>query len=501
MALKFLIRNQTLDGAQWGDIDKAVQYHTLKTGITEKAQRVVEAVQEMYAVVKTEVSEDLKLEDLFGPHHTIRQDGTLVLSRGGMIAAAEALAGARTESDLTAEQKRQAARHLLRHYRQEEVNLQPPQLLLDLAGTGEMAYLTTRLAGEMRPTDIPLAPGVDILSLKANDSDPMEVVVEIPSGVSARGWDYGKVVIRHTAEQIMQKPVAGYLGHQRSENLEYEFPTPVTHWVGAVYRDGSAFVRGVVDKAAPDLKRWIRAKVINQVSIYGYMTTEERDGKTHVTGIELLSIDWVPLDRAGMNTRVVAVGEMNKNGGVKQMTLAEILAELRKLGVKPGQVVGEMGWDVKTLAKELGWEFDKVAGEISNERWTQLQEAVKVVGECAQVFGLGKDAKLTDLVGAVKLAKEAQTKAATAEHDKLVEKVIGEMVQAEAVRPLVKRMLQADPASDEPALKKAVGELMQAEDVKKALAEVFKDQAIAPKDGQRPTGGTGTSNTIKRVSI
>ena len=499
MPLKFQIRNQTLDPDRWEAVDKSAQWATLKAGIAEKAERVVEAVQEMYAVVKAEVNEELTLADVWGPHHTIRQDGTLVLSRGGMIAAAETLAGARAYPDLTAEQKRQAARHLLRHYRQEEVNLQPPQQLLDLAGTGEMAYLEARVTGEMRPADIPLAPGVNLLALKANDPDPMEVVVEIPAGPSKRGWEYGKIVIRQLANQL---PVAGFLGHQKAENFDTEFPTPVTHWVGATYRDGSTFARGVIDKAAVDLKRWIRANVINQVSIFGHMATEVRDGKTHVTSIELLSIDWTPLDRAGMKTRVVAVGEqalIEKSEGGKGMTLTEMLGELRKLGVKPGQVVGEMGWDVKTLAKELGWEFDKVAGEISAERWTQLQEAVKVLGEISQVFGLGKDMKVSELVPVVKLAKEAQEKAATAGHDVLVDKIIGEMVQAESVRPLVKRMLRVDPAADEAAIKTVVGELLKAEDVKKVLAGVFKEDPIAPKDGQRSPGGT--SNTIKRVSI
>ena len=501
MPRKFQIRNQTLDPGRWEAIDKSAQWATLKVGITEKAERVVEAVQEMYAVVKAEVNEDLALAATWGPHHTIRQDGTLVLNRGGMIAAAGALADARAEPDLTLEQKRQAARHLLRHYRQENVNLQPPQTLLDLAGAGEMAYLEACITGEMRPADIPLAPGVSLLALKAGDTDPMEVVVEIPFGMSTRGWDYGKVVIRHIAEQVAQKPIAGYLGHQKPDELPYEFPTPVTHWVGATYRDGKTYVRGVVDKAAVDLKRWIRANVINQVSIFGLMATEERDGKTHVTSIELLSIDWVPLDRAGMNTRLVAVGEIDnqKSGGGKQMTLAELLAELRKLGAKPGQVIGEMGWDVKTLARELGWEFDKVGEAIGAERWTQLQEAMRVVGEVAQVFELKKDAKLSDLIGVATVAKAAQAKAATAEHDKLVDKVIGEMVQAEGAKPLVKRMLRVDSAADEAAIKTAVGELMQAEDVKKALVEVFRDASpIAPKSGAEPKA---SSNTIKRVSI
>ncbi|MBT9132002.1 MAG: hypothetical protein DDT33_00510 [Firmicutes bacterium] len=497
--MKFQIRNDRLDPGEWGAVDKSAQWQALKAGIAEEAEGIAEAVKEMYAVVKAEINANLALTDVWGLHHTLRQDGTLVLSRSGMMVVTEALVGARAEPDLTREQKTIAARHLLRHYNQENVNLQPSQSLLDL--TGELScFLTARIAGEMRPSDIPLASGVSVLALKAGDPDPLEVVVEIPFGTSQRGWVYGKVVIHHLANQMAAKMFAGYLGHQKQENVESEFPQPVTHWVGAMYRDGSAFVRGVVDKAASDLKRWIRAGAITQVSIFGTVATEIRGGVTYVTDIKLLSLDWVPLDRAGMKTRLVAVGEQGlKLKEESKVTLAELLGELRKLGAKPAQVVGEMGWDVKTLAKEMGWELDKIAGEVNAERWNQLLEAVKAVGEMAGEFGLTKEAKLSELVTMVKAAREAQLKAATAEHDKLIDKVIGEMVQAEAVRPLIKRMLQIDAAADELTIKKVVGEMLAQGDIKKALAEVFKADTIAPKASSQVTAAG--SNVIKRVSI
>ncbi len=236
------------------------------------------------------------------------------------------------------------------------------------------------------------------------------------------------------------------------------------------------------------------------MSIFGTVATEIRGGVTYVTDIKLLSLDWVPLDRAGMKTRLVAVGEQGlKLKEESKVTLAELLGELRKLGAKPAQVVGEMGWDVKTLAKEMGWELDKIAGEVNAERWNQLLEAVKAVGEMAGEFGLTKEAKLSELVTMVKAAREAQLKAATAEHDKLIDKVIGEMVQAEAVRPLIKRMLQIGAAADEVAIKKAVGEMLAQGDVKKVLAEFFKGDTIAPKASSQVTAAG--SNVIKRVSI
>jgi hypothetical protein len=116
----------------------------------------------------------------------------------------------------------------------------------------------------------------------------------------------------------------------------------------------------------------------------------------------------------------------------------------------------------------------------------------------AQVFGLGQDAKLADLVSAVKAAREVQQKAALAEHDKLVDKVIGEMVVAEAARPLVKRMLHVKQGATEEEIKKAVGEMLEAEDVKKALAGVFKDIVITPKTGRQDNN---SGLRVKRVAI
>lgn len=501
--MPFKIKKRTVSSKSWGDVDKSAIWQRLKAGLQEGAEGVREAVREMYAVVKADINADLTQADCWGPHHEIQQDGSLVLNRGGLIAAAQALAGARAEPDLTPAQRREAARHLLRHYREIE-GLEPPESLSQAAG--EIVRLAANVTGEMRPEDIPLAPGVDLAALKAGDDDPLEVVVEIPAGRSKRGWNYLPETIRKIAGEVASKTATGFLGHQDPDKVDHEFPMPVTHWVGALWRDGKAYIRGVVDAAAKDLKRWIRANRVNQVSIFGIPTLRQAGGETQVVDYQLLSIDWTPLDRAGMPTRVVAVGEMDsivgagepRNHGGGNMTLQELLAELRKLGVKPSQIIGEMGWDVKTLARELGWKLDDVAGEINAERWNQLQEMVKAVGEMAQVFGLGQDAKLADLVNAVKAAREVQQKAALAEHDKLVDKVIGEMVVAEAARPLVKRMLQVKQGATEEEIKKAVGEMLEDEEVKKALAGVFKDIAISPKAGRKDNN---SGLRVKRVAI
>lgn len=537
--MPFKIKKGIVSGHSWGDVDKSSIWQRLKKGLEEGADGVREAIREMYAVVKADINADLTQADCWGPHHEIQQDGSLVLNRGGLIAATAARAGARSEPDLTSAQRKEAAQHLMRHYREIE-GLEPPESLAQAAG--EMVRLTANVTGEMRVEDVPLASRVDLAAIKAGDDDPLEVVVEVPAGKSRRGWNYLPQTLQKIVGEVMANTATGFLGHQKPEDVDHQFLPPVTHWVGAKWENGKAYFRGVVDAAAKDLKRWIRAGRVKQVSIFGVPTLKQAAGETQVTDYRLLSIDWTPLDRAGMPTSVVAVGEMmdsivggdyfnNYRYGGGKMSITELLAELRKVGVKPGQVIGEMGWDVKTLAKELGWELDKVAGEISAEGWSKLQATMKAMGEMAESFGLGKDvelgslvkavkearevqekvsgelagifglakdAKLADVITAAKTAREAQQKMSQDEHNKLVDKVVGEMV-TEGARPIVKMLLQVKQGATEDEVKKAVGEMLEREDVKKSFSLMYKDPVIAPKVGRQENNSGGLR--IKRVTI
>ncbi len=338
--------------------------------------------------------------------------------------------------------------------------------------SGEITHLEATVTGEMSVGDVPVAKWANLEAVKAGDEDPMEVVVSVPSGKSTRGWNYTPQALQKIVGEVNDVGLAGFLGHQKEENVGSEFPQPVTHWIGAVWKDGVAYFRGVVDKAAGDLKRWIRAGTVRTVSIFGVPTLKQAGGETQVVDYRPLSIDWTPLGRAGMPTTIVAMGEMNEESRGEVMTWEELLKEMRAQGIKPGQVIGEMGWDKGAVAKELGLDPEKDAAN------------AKAIGEMAQVFGLDPNAKVEDVLSAAKTAREVQQKAAVAEHDALKAKVIGEMVAAEVARPLVSRMLRVPSDADEASIKKAVGELMESEDVKKALYVVFKDTPITPMTGR-----------------
>jgi len=328
---------------------------------------------------------------------------------------------------------------------------------------GEMAVqgsplvgLAALICGEMAVQDVPLAQGVDLEALKAGDDDPLEVVVEVPAGKSKRGWRYTEQALRDIVGEVMSNTLNGFLGHQKPEDIDHQFPPPVTHWVGAMFQNGRAYFRGVIDAAAKDLKRWIRAKRVRQVSIYGAPTLRQTGGETQVIGYKPLSIDWTPLDRAGMPTRVVAVGEMDviTEGGDehvdKTMTPQELLAKLREF-LQSKQL------NVSMIAGELGWQATEVARQI-DEDWTKrVTGEMETLKKVREALGVPDDG---DVVAAAKRARAGLEAQAKAEREKTIDKVLGEMVTSEPARPLIKRMLQVPETADEEAIKKAVGEMV-----------------------------------------
>lgn len=182
------------------------------------------------------------------------------------------------------------------------------------------------IAGELAPSGVPVAAGVDLRALLAGDSDPLQIVAAVSVGKSKRGWRYTRAALDQIVRVVNGEGLAGFLGHQKAEDVEHSFPVPVLHWIGATWQGETALFRGVVDADAPSVKRWLRARRITQVSVFGQPKLEQLAGETVVTGYRPLSIDLVPLGRAGMETTisVMAGGEMDALGeGVASETSAQ----------------------------------------------------------------------------------------------------------------------------------------------------------------------------------
>lgn len=307
---------------------------------------------------------------------------------------------------------------------------------------GEMAQNNNRffqlfgnLAGEMRVEDIPVAPGVDVEALKKGDDDPLEVVVEIPASKSKRGWNYTANSLKNIVDAVNTKTLNGFLGHQKPEDVSNQFLPPVTHWIGAKMKGDVAYFRGVVDAAAKDLKRWIKSGRIKQVSIFGMPKIQKVAGETNVVGYEPLSIDWTPLDRAGMNTRIVAMsgemwdlegngpsGEMDEGG--KNMDPKELLAKLKEM-MQNRQIT------VPMIAGEMGWKPEEVAAEIDSKWLEKINSAVDKLQKVEETLGISGE---MDIIEVAKQAAEALKQQEVANVEKIVGEMMEEKVQSEAVR-------------------------------------------------------------------
>ena len=304
---KFLIK-KTLSTAEWKSVSQSAIKKALLKGETDSIPGASEALLEAFAVIAG--SEDERKP--WGLHHELHDDGSLVLNRAALLKVAAEIS---KDKGLSNAERRRARQHILGHFREHEIDA--PESLT----SGEMIALRAKVCGEMAVEDIPLAPGVDLEAIKEGDDDPLEVIVEVPPGYSTRGWNYREAALWDIVNFVQEQTLNGFLGHQDPRKVDWEFLTPVTHWVGAIWQDGKAYFRGVVDKGAPDLKRWIRSGRIRTVSIFGIPQLREQNGETQVIGYEPWSIDWTPLHRAGMPTSIVVMGEMD---GFRDSTFGEM---------------------------------------------------------------------------------------------------------------------------------------------------------------------------------
>jgi hypothetical protein len=139
----------------------------------------------------------------------------------------------------------------------------------------------------------------------------VQIVARIGPGAGGRGWQYTPAAIAQLVEHVQQHSLNGYLGHLTDDELSHKFPTPVVAWVGARLAGETAYVRGIVDKSATDVKRWLKARRITQPSILTRPKLANRRGGTFVDAFdEIISLDLAPLGRAGMpSATIVYAGE------------------------------------------------------------------------------------------------------------------------------------------------------------------------------------------------
>lgn len=334
---------------------------------------------------------------------------------------------------------------------------------------GEMDALGASLSS-VKPSDIPLAQGVDLNYMKSMDKDPLEVAVEIPATKSKRGWNYKPESLKNIVDYVNANTLNGFLGHQKAEDVSTQFVPPVTSWIGAKMDGNKAYFRGLIDADAPQLKRWVRTGRIKEVSIFGFPKLKKNTGtgEMDVTGYNPLSIDWTPLHRPGMPTSIVSM-EMdstlknNDNKGGKSMDFKELMQNLKGLlqtgTVTYKQVFGELG-----ITKELiAGEMEDVKQAVSaKDTLDKVKDALSVTGEM-------------DVVDVAKKAHEAVENVEKAGFQKIIDDTVKEKVAGEMAQNLVKKMLKVQEGATKEVISGEIDNILKDEFIKDLISQEHLD--------------------------
>ena len=101
------IKNNVISEKAWGDINKT----KLGDALFELGKKSY--IKETYLIV----NDYEKRSTWKFPHHELQKEN-LVVNKNGVITAYQALRGARNNPDISAKEKKNAAQHLLKHYKE-----------------------------------------------------------------------------------------------------------------------------------------------------------------------------------------------------------------------------------------------------------------------------------------------------------------------------------------------------------------------------------------------
>ena len=159
----------------------------------------------------------------------------------------------------------------------------------------------------------PLATPEMIAALKG-DVDPLDCIFAVEYRKSKSGVEYLDAAYEHIVETILTSTVfipSGY-GHQSQEAFFYEGREIYGTVIGALLdkEAGKVYYRIIPDKGehAEKIRRWLKNKQINAVSIWGISTYADERKKT-VVDYALRSVDFVPPLSEGQHNES-AIGQM-----------------------------------------------------------------------------------------------------------------------------------------------------------------------------------------------
>jgi hypothetical protein len=280
-------------------------------------------------------------------------------------------------------------------------------------------------------TDVPISPET-IERIKEQDDDPLFVTVEIEEGMSRSNRLWTPESLKSIARQVNEKLPVGYKGHIKEQDDPFVLPDPQTIWLGAnaIQRNGKTVCRVKGYVLSPEMKKNIRLKAVDGVSVRGDAVLSPRKGGTvEVKDFDLESIDWARKGRSGMKNRIVAVtAEMEGGKSVEPKDIAALTED--ELRQHNGLLVKEIENKVKTPLQ------DTVA-----EQTEKLQKAEKeqtLLNSIREKLGLDENADILENLSSILDKVEGAVKT---EVRNFIKDVVGKKVKTEQGQKLVLRMV------------------------------------------------------------
>jgi hypothetical protein len=206
-----------------------------------------------------------------------------------------------------------------------------------------------------------------------------------------------------------------------------------------------------------------------------------------VQDYDLLSIDWTPLHRAGMGTRVVYAGEMDageQNEGGRTMTWKE-MAEGLRTAIRNGDA------SAAAVFSELAPVIGPAAGIGAAATAEGVKAEMGIAGKLREICG---EMAPDDWMGSAQKALEAQARAA---HQAAVEKAVASKVQGEMAQTLLRAAVKSPVGATPEEISGEIDGILADPSYKKAISKLYTD---APVDrGAQTTAPAGLKTRSARI--
>ena len=296
---------------------------------------------------------------------------------------------------------------------------------------------------------------IENLKKLPNDETPLDLIFAVKFEISKNNRQYSIDAYKNIVSQILTSDVfiPVCYGHQDKQRVSWEGRKIVGSVIGALLDEtaGVVYYRIIPDASEEnkDIRRWIRNKQINAISIWGFSDSElNAEGLELIKDFSLLSVDLVPPLSEGQENIALVIGEnydrfnnriIDNPKNDKELKMTEEKFEIKNVSNEALQAemtsrIKDGRLSLKTIAGEMKGRF--LTGEeveASDEEKSSLQKELQAILEKAKNLGFKSVDELFDFASST--LKKFEEEKALGEFNSLKAEVLKEKGLIENGKP------------------------------------------------------------------